>query len=85
MAFQTVDPANIVITGGTISGITDLAIADGGTGQSTAQAAINALTEVASATNEYVLTKDSATGNAVFKAPTASAGGAGNAYAWLLN
>lgn len=49
-------------------GGTDVAIADGGTGQSTAQAAINALTAVAGATNEHVLTKDTATGNAVFKA-----------------
>lgn len=44
-----------------------LPIANGGTGQTTAQAAINALTGVSSATNEYVLTKDTATGNAVFK------------------
>jgi hypothetical protein len=40
----------------------------GGTGQTSAQSAINALTAVSSATNEYVLTKDTATGNAVFKA-----------------
>jgi len=51
---------------------TDVAIADGGTGQSTAQLAINALTAVSGATNEHVLTKDTATGNAIFKA-----GGAG--------
>ena len=51
-----------------------LAIANGGTGQTTAQLAINALTNVAGATNEYVLTKDTATGNAIFKA---SAGGGG--------
>lgn len=42
-------------------------IASGGTGQITAQAAINALTAVSAATNEYVLTKDTATGNATFK------------------
>ena len=42
-------------------------IANGGTGQITAQLGINALTNVAAATNEYVLTKDTATGNAVFK------------------
>lgn len=59
---------NVSISGGSITGITDLAIADGGTGQSTAQAAINALTAVSGATNEHVLTKDTATGNAVFKA-----------------
>ena len=35
---------NVSITGGSITGITDLAIADGGTGQSTAAAAITALT-----------------------------------------
>jgi len=46
---------------------TDVGIAYGGTGQSTAQAAINALTAVAGATNEYVLTKDTATGNAIWK------------------
>lgn len=51
-------------------------IAKGGTGQTTAQAAINALTAVAAATNEHVLTKDTTTGNAVFKA--GGAGGGGN-------
>jgi len=35
--------SDVQITGGSISGITDLAIADGGTGQSTASAAANAL------------------------------------------
>ena len=59
---------NVNIDSGVITGITDLAIADGGTGQSTAQAAINALSAVSGATNEHVLTKDTATGNAVFKA-----------------
>jgi len=44
-----------------------LGIANGGTGQSTAQTAINALTQVSSATNEYVLTKDTTTGNAIWK------------------
>lgn len=48
-------------------GGTDVAIADGGTGQSTAQLGINALTNVAAATNEHVLTKDTASGNAIFK------------------
>ena len=52
---------------------TDLAIANGGTGQSTAQAAIDALTQVSGATNEYVLTKDTGTGNATFKANAAAA------------
>ena len=48
-------------------------IGNGGTGQTTAQAAIDALTQVACATNEHVLTKDTCTGNAVWKA----AGGGG--------
>lgn len=47
--------------------IATLTVAGGGTGQVTAQAGINALTAVSSATNEYVLTKDTATGNAIFK------------------
>lgn len=55
-------------------GGTDVAIADGGTGAGTAQTAINALTAVSGATNEHVLTKDTSTGNAVFKA---AAGGGG--------
>ena len=50
-----------------------VAIADGGSGQVTAQAAIDALTAVAGATNEHVLTKDTGTGNAVWK--TAAGGG----------
>ena len=61
---------NVNIDSGVITGITDLAIADGGTGQSTAQAAINALSAVSGATNEHVLTKDTGTGNAIFKAAT---------------
>lgn len=43
-------------------------IVDGGSGQTAQQAAIDALTNVAAATNEHVLTKDTATGNAIFKA-----------------
>ena len=39
----------------------------GGTGSATQQGAINSLTNVSAATNEHVLTKDTATGNAVFK------------------
>jgi hypothetical protein len=49
-----------------------IAINKGGTGQTTAQAAIDALTAVSAATNEHVLTKDTATGNAKFKAPPVS-------------
>ena len=36
---------------------TDLSIVNGGTGQGTAQNAINSLSQVSSATNEHVLTK----------------------------
>ena len=43
------------------------AIANGGTGNTTAQAAIDALSQVAGATNEHVLTKDTGTGNAIWK------------------
>ena len=57
------------LTSGTLgTGFTAVAIAQGGTGQSTAQGAIDALTQVSGATNEYVLTKDTSTGNAVWKA-----------------
>ena len=63
-------------------GITEIPvpITQGGTGAITAQAAINALSAVSGATNEYVLTKDTATGNAIFKAnvggiPVAAAAG----------
>jgi len=58
--------AHVHATGDITSGI--FAVLRGGTGQSTEQAAINALTAVAGATNEHVLTKDTATGNAIFKA-----------------
>lgn len=46
---------------------TDVGILYGGTGQSTAQAAIDALSAVSGATNEHVLTKDTGTGNAIWK------------------
>jgi len=51
------------------AGGTDVAILDGGTGASLAQDAINNLTNVVAATNEYVLTKDTITGNATWKVP----------------
>ncbi len=57
------------LTSGTWNATT-IAIADGGTGQITQQAAINALTNVAAATNEHVLTKDTGTGDAIFKVAT---------------
>jgi hypothetical protein len=58
------------------SWLTILPITNGGTGQITAQAAINALTAVSGATNEHVLTKDTVTGNAIFK--VSSGGGFAN-------
>jgi len=47
---------------------TDVGVTHGGTGASTAQAAIDTLSNVSAATDEHVLTKDTATGNATFKA-----------------
>ena len=44
-----------------------IAINKGGSGQVTAQLAINALSAVSAATNEHVLTKDTGTGNATWK------------------
>ncbi len=49
----------------TITGIVPLL--QGGSGQTTAQTSINALTQVSGATDEHVLTKDTSTGNAIFK------------------
>jgi hypothetical protein len=68
--------ASITTLGTIASGVwngTDIAIADGGTGQGTAQLAINALSAVGAATNEHVLTKDTVTGNAIWKAATGGA------------
>ena len=61
---------------------TDLAIANGGTGQSTAQLAINALSAVGAATDEFVLTKDTGTGDAIFKVSASGSGtvNAGSQY-----
>jgi hypothetical protein len=64
-------------TTGTASNVTGtVAIGNGGTGQTTAQLAINALTAVGAAPNEYVFTKDTGTGNAIWKV----GGGAGLAW-----
>jgi len=49
-------------------------ITGGGSGQTTRQAAIDALTAVSGATNEHVLTKDTATGYAVWKAAVSGIG-----------
>lgn len=66
-------------TTGTSSNVTGtVAVANGGTGQTTAQLAINALSAVSAATNEHVLTKDTATGNAIFKVATGSSGSVSN-------
>jgi len=69
-------------TSGTLTNCTGLPIAGGGTGQATAQTAINALSAVAGATNEHVLTKDTTTGNAIFKV-AAAGGGLGYALSVL--
>lgn len=50
--------SNVAITGGSITGITDLAIADGGTGASTATAAINNLLPSQTAANNKYLKSD---------------------------
>lgn len=47
----------VAITGGTVTGITDLAIADGGTGQGTAAAAFTALKQAATTTATGVVEK----------------------------
>ena len=65
---------NGLVTNGEDATFTDITgtatIAQGGTGQTTQQAAINALTNVAGAANEQVLTKDTVTGDAIFKTVT---------------
>ena len=72
-----VSAGDIAVEGNVVyrAGGTDVPIADGGTGQSTAQDAINALTQVSAATNEHVLTKDTATGNATWKAAAGGSSG----------
>jgi len=59
------------VTGGTVP------LGSGGTGQTTAQAAIDALTQTSGATNNHVLTKN-ASGNAVWAAAPGSSGGEAN-------
>ena len=77
--------ANITAVGTIASGTwqgTTIAINQGGTGQITAQLAINALSAVSGATNEHVLTKDTETGNATWKA---AAGGAASTWIALTD
>jgi hypothetical protein len=81
----TVTADNLTATGtltatltGTATNVTGtVAISTGGTGATTAQASINALTAVSSGTDEHVLTKDTSTGNAIWKA-----GGGGSTLAY---
>ena len=66
----TLDVSEANLTLNNIGGT--LGVSKGGTGQITAQGAIDALTQVSGATNENVLTKDTATGNALWKAPSST-------------
>jgi hypothetical protein len=64
---------SVSITGGSITGITDLAIADGGTGQSTANAAFNALApSQTSNANKYLKTDGTNTSWQVVPEPAAA-------------
>jgi hypothetical protein len=54
----TQDSSNVSVTGGSITGITDIAIADGGTGASTATAAINNLLPVQTTASGKYLKSD---------------------------
>ena len=65
--------SSVSITGGSITGITDLAIADGGTGQSTATAAFNALApSQTSNANKYLKTDGTNTSWQVVPEPAAA-------------
>jgi hypothetical protein len=65
--------SSVSISGGSITGITDLAIADGGTGQSTANAAFNALApSQTSNANKYLKTDGTNTSWAVVPDPAAA-------------
>lgn len=70
------DGANSDIT--SLSGLTTgLSVAQGGTGQSTEQDAIDALTQSAGATTDYALMRDSS-GNAVWSEPPGAGTGGGD-------
>jgi len=69
-----VTPALGTPASGNLANCSGVTVAGGGTGETTKQAAINSLTDVAGAGDESVLTKDTTTGNAVFKAAATPAG-----------
>ena len=73
--------SNVSITGGSITGITDLAIADGGTGASTANAAFNNLVPSQTGNSGKYLTTDGT--NTSWSTVSASMTNA-YAYAWFL-
>jgi len=70
------EPSAVTITGGTITGITDLAIADGGTGASTAATAFTALkqdaTDTATGVVELATTAEGNTGTSTTLVPAVS-------------
>jgi hypothetical protein len=73
--------SNLVTTGTVTSGTwqgTAVAVNKGGTGSATAQSAIDTLSAVSGGTNEHVLTKDTSTGNAIWKVAPGAASGIGN-------
>lgn len=88
MAWQ--DASSVAITGGSVTGITDLAIADGGTGASTASAAFSALKQAAttSATGvvELATAAEMVTGTDTGRVPSVSVvqNHSGVAKAWAV-
>jgi hypothetical protein len=68
--------SSVAITGGSVTGITDLAIADGGTGASTAAAALTNLGLTATAAQVNVLATNTATGAQLSVMATNTATGA---------
>lgn len=73
VAFNGTADITVTAAGSTLSDT--VPIGKGGTGQITAQAAIDALTQVAGGGNEQVLTKDTASGNALWKDVPGGGGG----------
>jgi hypothetical protein len=78
--------SNVTITGGSVTGITDLTVADGGTGSSTASGARTNLSAAASGANTDI-TSLSPTGGLQVGAPTGGAQGTGtvNATGLFIN